>query len=188
MAQNGYKRLTTVIFASFFFLFANAQITFVKGYLINDKGDTLKGEVKINPKKEHELYTKVFFKDESGVQKNYKPNKVKGYGFNSNHFISISQDEEALFYKRLTNGAIILYKTSFETVNMNETIHDHMWYLFKVGDKKITEVREGKFKKQLNEWMKDNQEIANEFKEEKEFNEASAIETIVKYNDWKKSN
>lgn len=165
-----------------------SQITFVKGYLINDKGDTLKGEVKINPKKEHELYSKVFFKDESGAQKNYKPNKVKGYGINNEHFVSISQDEEALFYKRLTNGAIILYKTSFETVNMNETIHDHMWYLSKEGDKKLTEVREGKFRKQLSEWMKDNQELANSFKDEKEFNEAAAIETITKYNDWKKSN
>lgn len=188
MAQKAYKFILTAILTSFIFTCSTAQITFVKGYLINEKGDTLLGEVKFNPKKEHELYTKVFFKDESGVQKNYKPNKVKGYGITSDHYVSISQDEEALFYKRLTNGAIILYKTSFETVNMNETIHDHMWYLFKQGDKKVTEVREGKFKKQLNEWMKDNVDIANEFKDEKEFNEAAAIETITKYNEWKKSN
>lgn len=183
-----YLIYTTITFLIFCCAFATAQITFVKGYLITDKGDTLKGEVKVNPKKEHELYSKVFFKDESGVQKNYKPNKVKGYGINNEHFISISQDEEALFYKRLTIGAIVLYKTSFETVNMNETIHDHMWYLFKDGDKKLTEVREGKFRKQLSEWMKDNQEMANSFKDEKEFNEAAAIETITKYNEWKKSN
>ena len=165
-----------------------SQIVFVKGYLIGEKGDTLQGEVKINPKKEHESYMKVFFKDASGVQKNYKPNKVKAYGYEGNHFVAIDQNDEVKFYKRMTNGAIILYKSAFEVVVMNSTSYDYEYYLYKEGDKKLTEVKEGKFKKQIQEWMKDNQEFAADYKDEKKLNVESAVEIINKYNEWKKSN
>lgn len=165
-----------------------SQITFVKGYLITDKGDTLQGEIKMNPKKEHDSYLKVFFKDNSGVQKNYKPGKVKGYGFGENHFVSLKHDEEDMFFKRLTSGSILLYKAAFEVVVMNETSYDFEYYVFKEGDKKLTEVKEGKFKKQMMEWMKDNTEFISEFKDEKKLNEEAAKEAILKYNDWKRSN
>ena len=71
------KNTLLALFLSLITFSANAQIAFVKGYIINEKGDTVKGEVKINPKKEQDNYSKVFFKDESGTQKNYKANKVK---------------------------------------------------------------------------------------------------------------
>lgn len=170
------------------FLTSFSQVTFVKGYLINEKGDTLHGEVKINPKKEHDNHNKVFFKDASGTQKNYKPNKVKGYGYDNNHYVSITQDDEAKFYKRLTNGNIILYKAAFEVVVMNETSYDYEYYLFRDGDKKLTEVKPSKFKKQLQEWMSGAAAFASDYQEEKKFNESSAVEVINKYNDWKKSN
>jgi hypothetical protein len=169
--------------------FLKAQITFVKGYLINEKGDTLKGEVKINPKKEHENYNKVFFKDASGIQKNYKPNaKVKGYGFENNDFVTMTQDDETKFYKRLTKGEIEFYKVAFEAINMNETTFDYDYFLFKAGDKKMTNVKQNKFKKQIQEWMTGSAGFANDFKDEKNFNEASAIDVINKYNEWKKTN
>lgn len=167
---------------------ATAQITFVKGYLVGEKGDTMQGEVKINPKKEHDNYNKVFFKDASGVQKNYKPNKVKAYGYDNNHFVAISHNDEVKFFKRMTNGAIILYKAAFEVVVMNETSFDFEYYLFKEGDKKLTEVKEGKFKKQMMEWMKDNTEFVADYKDEKELNVEAAVEAINKYNAWKKGN
>ena len=167
---------------------SNSQITFVKGYLIGEKGDTLQGEVKINPKKEHDNCNKVMFKDASGVQKNYKPNKVKGYGYDNNHFVSKDHNEEAKFFKRMTNGSIILYKAAFEVVVMNETSFDFEYYLFKEGDKKLTEVKEGKFKKQLQEWMKDNTEFANDYEDQKKLNAESAVDIINNYNTWKKSN
>lgn len=165
-----------------------SQITFVKGYMINDKGDTLKGELKINPKKEQDNFNKVFFKDPSGIQKNYKPNKVKGYGFDNRHFVSMELDGEPKFYQRLTDGAIVLYKVAFEILGANETTYDFDYFLFKDGDKKLTDVKQGKFKKQLQEWMTGSAGFANDFQDEKKFNEASAIEVINKYNDWKKNN
>jgi hypothetical protein len=156
--------------------------------MINEKGDTLKGEVKINPKKEHDNHKKVFFKDLSGTQKNYKPNKVKGYGFDNNHYVAFNLDDEPKFYKRLTDGAITLYKSAYEVVVMNETTYDYEYFLARQGDKKLTEVKEAKFKKQIQEWMSGAAGFANEYKEEKKFNAESAVEIINKYNDWKKSN
>jgi hypothetical protein len=168
-------------------LAALAQFTFVKGYVVTDKGDTLRGEVKVNPKKEHEGYQRVTFKDASGAQKNYKPAKTKGYGFENNHFISWGKEEEALFYKRLANGPIFFYKSAFEVVSMNKSTWEFDYFLFKEGEKKMTDAKIGKFQKQLKEWMKDAQEYAEYYKENsKDIDEASAIEAITKYNDSKK--
>lgn len=182
------KKCVLLLIAAFLSLSCLSQVTFEKGYLINAKGDTLRGEVKINPKKEYDNHNKVFFKDDSGTQKNYKPNKVKGYGYNDNHFVSVNVDDEPKFLKRLVNGPIVFYKSAFEVVKMNEVSFDYEYFLFKDGDKKLTEVKEAKFKKQLQEWMSGAAGFANDFKDEKKFNEASAVEVINKYNDWKKTN
>ncbi len=165
-----------------------SQITFVKGYMINEKGDSLKGELKINPKKEQDNHNKVFFKDASGVQKNYKPNKVKAYGFDNNHYISITHDDETKFYKRICDGNILFYKVAFEVTNMNETSFDYDYFLFRTGDKKLTTAKQNKFKKQLQEWMVGQPEIAGDFQDEKIFNVQSATDVINKYNEWKKNN
>lgn len=184
-----FSKKNNLIIALLFIAYTTtAQISFVKGYLVAEKGDTIQGEVKMNPKKEHDNYNKVFFKDASGVQKNYKPIKVKAYGFDNNHFVAIEHNDEVKFFKRITNGAITLYKAAFEVVVMNETSWDFEYYLFKEGDKKLTEVKEGKFKKQMQEWMKDNVEFVADYKDEKKLNVESAVEAINKYNEWKKSN
>ena len=165
-----------------------AQLTMVPGYMISAKGDTLKGEVKINPKKDIDNFSKVFFKDASGVQKNYKPAKVKGYGFANRHFVSITEKDESMFCERLTEGAIILYKSAFEASSAGETTKELIWYLFKEGDKKLTEVKETKFRKQIMEWMSGSAGLANDYEDGKTFNEGAAIEVIKKYNSWKKEN
>jgi hypothetical protein len=184
-------RTLNLFIASFLLLAFNrleAQGNFVKAYMINAKGDTVRGEIKINPKKEFDHYFKITFKDNSGAQKNYKPAKIKGYGFDNKNFISWGEDEEAMFYERLTEGAIILYKSCFESVHMNQEMREPAYYLYKEGSKKLTDVKEDKFKKQIQEWMNGATEFAGEYTEEKKFNVESAIAVINKYNDWKKSN
>lgn len=162
-----------------------SQIAFVKGYIVNEKGDTLKGEVKINPKKEQDNYSKVFFKEESGTQKNYKPNKVKAYGFENQNYVSMDYEGELKFYKALVRGEISMYKMMFEIVNMNATSYDGEYYITRQGDKKMTLVKEGKFKKQLQEMMSGASGYANEYEGEKKINEESAISAIKKYNERK---
>jgi len=164
-----------------------AQITFTPGYLINSAGDTLKGEVKLNSKKEHEYHHKLVFKDGAGAQKSYKPEKIKGYGFQDNHFMAVNQGSEWLYYKRLVSGNIHLYKSFFEVTVINKSTMEPEYFLFKEGDKKYTEVKEHKFKKQLQEWMKDKPELADDYKDEKKLDETSAIKILQEYNLWKDS-
>jgi hypothetical protein len=184
------SKLNLLFLTIFTACFTKAQVTFVPGYMIDAKGDTLKGEVKTNPnpKKEADNFTKVFFKDANGVQKNWKPAKVKGYGFAGKHFVTITEKDESMFYQRLTNGPIILYKSAFEAVSATETTKEIYFCLWKEGDKKVTEVKETKFKKQIQEWMSGNAGFANDYEDGKTFNEAAAVDVINKYNDWKKSN
>ena len=162
-----------------------SQIAFVKGYIVNVKGDTVKGEVKINPKKEQDNYSKVFFKEESGTQKNYKPNKLKGYGFQDQNYTSMDYEGELKFYKVLISGEISMYKMMFEIVNMNATSYDGEYYITRQGDKKMTLVKEGKFKKQLQEMMSGASGFASEYEEDKKINEESATKAIKNYNERK---
>lgn len=176
------KNILLALFACLISFSANAQITFVKGYIVNEKGDTLKGEVKINPKKEQDNYNKVFFKGEDGTQKNYKANKVKAYGFDKQNYIAMEYEGEQKFYRVLARGEISLYKMMFEVVNMNATSWDGEYYLTRKDDKKMTTVKEGKFKKQLQEMMSGAAGYANEYDGDKKLDEEKAVEVITKYN------
>lgn len=163
----------------------NKQPFFVKGYFISLKGDTVWGEVKVNPKKEMDVYEKFAFKDPSGAQKNYKPEKVKGYGFDDRNFISLDFDGEPKFYDVLANGPISFYKMVFEAMRMNELSYDSEYYVTKPGTDKVVVVKENKFKKQMTEIMKDNTEFIDKMEDSKDFDAEKATEIIKQYNAWK---
>lgn len=179
------KNSVLVILISFFSFSVTSQIAFVKGYIVNEKGDTIKGEVKINPKKEQDNYSKVFFKEESGTQKNYKANKVKAYGFDNQNYVAMDYDGELKFYRVLASGSINFYKMMFEITNMNATSYDGEYFISHGENKKLISVKEGKFKKQMTELMKDNTEFISAFEDEKTFNFEKAAEVIKQYNAWK---
>ena len=176
------KTTLLALFISLISISANAQIAFVKGYIVNEKGDTVRGEVKINPKKEQDKYNKVFFKDESGMQKNLKPNKVKAYGFEKHNYITMDYEGEPKFYRALVRGEISLYKMMFEVTNMNATSFDGEYFIIRSDEKKMVTVKEGKFKKQLQEMMSGAAGYASDYEGDKKLNEEKAVEVITKYN------
>ena len=181
------KKLFFIALVGFCAIHLKAQVTFVKGYIINDKGDTLKGEVKINPKKEQDNHNKVFFKDAQGIQKNYKPNKVKAYGYEgNNHYIAIDLGGEEKYYKAIARGEISLYKMIFEEVRMNESTFVAEYFLQKKGDKKMTDVKQSKFKKQLGEMMSGAAGYVSDYEDGKTLDEVKAAEVINKYNNRQK--
>jgi hypothetical protein len=180
------KKLVLLSFVFLCGLNARSQSTMVKGYVVTDKGDTLKGEVKINPKKEIDNYNKVTFKDESGMQKIYKPKKTLGYGFNDEHYIAMdSQDDEKKFYKVLATGDINFYKYGFEFMRMNAVNFEVEYYVSKAGTKELILIKESKFKKQIADLMEDNAELVDAYGDEKKFDYEKALETITSYNAWK---
>jgi len=177
--------LTSTMILSFTIAFS--QINFVKGYMINMSGDTLKGEIKTNPKKEFDSYNKVFFKDASGVQKNYKPDKVKGYGFDNNHFIASKYEGEPMFYKVLSKGPIMLFEMMYEMQQMNDIIYKTEYYVAKKDDSEYSKLKESKYKKQLGELMKDNPDILATADDDKKFEIEKVVELVNQYNTWAQS-
>lgn len=181
------KKLVFILFAALSITGMNAQNTFVKGYVITEKGDTIKGDVKLNPKKEIELYTKLTFKDPSGLQKMFKPLKTKGYGYDQNHFITMQDSEgEMKFAKVLVLGPISLYKLGFEGLKMNTVVVEFEYYLVSTENNDKEMIKESKYKRQLNEWMRDNVSFL-EANDEKKFDEQKVIDIINQYNTWKKN-
>lgn len=166
---------------------AGAQTYYEKGYLVSDKGDTIRGEVKLNQKKEFEVYSKVTFRDEKGVQKNYKLEKVKAYGFKNRHFVKMEYGSEEYFYEVLVVGAINFYKIVFEALYAKTVELETEYFIKRSDGKKVSSMKSSKFKKTMLDWMEDHPEFINAYEEPeaKKFDEAKAIEVIVQYNTWK---
>jgi hypothetical protein len=179
------KHCLPTVLISLAALFAGAQTTFVKGYIVNEKGDTVRGEAKVNPKKEIDSYNKIFFKEPSGVQKNYKPNKISAYGVGAEHFRSMDSEGEKKFYKVLATGDINFFKLGYEGLRMNEVVFETEYYISDKDSQELVLVKEGKFKKQMTERMKDNPEFINTYGDDKKFDPEKATEIITQYNSWK---
>ena len=74
------KLFITTLFFLAIGLEMKAQAVFMPGYIIDKKGDTLNGEIKVNHKKEIDLYKKIFFrKDEKEAPKQYAPTAIQGF-------------------------------------------------------------------------------------------------------------
>lgn len=179
------RKILSILFGCALFSFAGAQSAFVKAYIVNTAGDTIKGEVKVNPKKELTNFNKVTFKDESGVQKIYKPEKIKAYGFGDQHFVSYESDGETFFFNRVISGEISLFKLGIESMRMNKPVYEEVYYLSHASNHELIEVKEGRFKKQLTEWTKDYPDLIEEYGDDKKFEIEKAKEVIMHYNNWK---
>lgn len=166
-----------------------AQTYYEKGYLVNEKGDTLRGEVKLNAKKEFEIYTKVAFRDEKGIQKNHKPEKVSSFGFKDRNFVKMSYGSEDMYYEVICRGEINFYKLVFEAMYANR-VELETEYFIQRGSKKVQALKSSKFKKIMTEWMEDHPDFINAYEEPeaKKFDEAAAKQVVENYNAWKAAN
>lgn len=167
-------------------LSAMSQTEFTPGYVITTKGDTIKGEIKHNPKKEFDLFSKVTVKIAENQNKTLKADKVKMYAFGENQFISSTVDGEPAFMKLLTKGAITLYEWQYEWVNAkNETEYRTEYYMQKEGEAEPVRIKSGKFRKQVAEMISDNQELVKEL-EDKKYDYDNLSEVVESYNKWVK--
>lgn len=90
---------------------------FVPGYYLNQKGDTVKGEVQSNMEKESDYYLAFKFKAKGagkGVEINTK--KAKGYGFEGNHFTTLHMDQNDVYIKYLEQGRLNLMEWKYPGV------------------------------------------------------------------------
>lgn len=166
---------------------AFAQSTFVDGYIITLNGDTLKGQIKYNPKNDLALFGAVFFQTKPSDKKSYRPNKIKEFAFDDVVFVSRMVDDKQVFVKRLSYGAVNLYLYKVEQYLMNN-MHTYIdYYMEKNGSTELTHVKENKFKKQLSEVMSDNQDIIKDI-QDKKYQYENIVDVFQLYNKNKDGN
>jgi hypothetical protein len=159
-----------------------AQVKYYPGYVIMLKGDTLKGEIKKNPKKEFDNFTKAAYrKSDGGEIKTFSPAKIKEYMVDGITYVSRNIDGEQVFIKRLSEGAVNLYEAQLEVYQMNEIRIKSDYFMEKEGEAGPVKIKSGKFKKQVQEVMSDNEEIVKGL-EDKTYDYENIVEVFNTYN------
>lgn len=181
------KHLTLLVLLVFgAFTAAKAELVWKTGYVILNNGDTLKGEIKYNTKKELSLFTKVTFRQAEKV-KNYKPEDLKEFSYEETRFLTRTMDKELVFLKLVSAGAINLFEWQFEMMHGEKTIVDMDYYIEKVGssEKEPQKLKGNKFKKTVAELMNDNTELVARVEADNKKYEIGEMQSVIEeYNDW----
>jgi hypothetical protein len=183
MKINRIFSLTVVVVAAVmaFSSSASAQIKYFKGYVLMLNGDTLKGEVKKNLKKEFDNFCRAAYrKSDGGEIKTFRPDKIKEYCVDGVTFVSRNVDGEQVFVKRLSKGTMNLYEAQVEVLQMNDLKVKSDYYMEKEAGE-FVKIKSGKFKKQITDAMGDNQEIVKGL-EDKKYDYENIVELFNAYN------
>ena len=165
---------------------AGAQLLWKKGYVLLASGDTVKGEIKVNPKKEFDFYSKVMVKKSEDEKKTFNPTKAKEFCFDETRFVSRQVDGENSFVKCLSLGAINLYEYQYEMQNGNSIVYRSEYYIEKSNAAGMVRVKSGHFRKIVDEYMSDNADLVKDVKDKKyEFEQLT--EVVQTYNSWAKT-
>jgi hypothetical protein len=142
----------------------------------------LKGEVKKNLKKEFDNFAKVAIRKSEGAEiKTFNPTKVKEYMVDGVKYVSRNIDGEQVFIKLLSSGTVNLYEAQIEVMVMNEIKSKSDYYMEKAGETGPVKIKSGKFRKQVQEVMSDNEEIVKGL-EDKTYEYANIVEVFNTYN------
>ena len=160
---------------------SNAQSTYYPGYVVQLNGDTLKGEIKKNPKREGDNFTKAAYRKKDGVDmKTFGPAKIKSYCVDGTIFVSRNVDGDQVFVKQISKGVVCLYEVQVEVMQMNEIKVRSDFYIEKHGGE-FVKIKSSKFKKQMTDAMSDNQEIVKGL-EDKTYDYENIVEVVNTYN------
>lgn len=188
------KKLALLLVSAGFALAAQAGMIYKPGFVITSKGDTVRGEVKINEKKEFDLFRKVSVKLSETESKTFKPDKVKEYSVDGQRFITKKIDDEYVFVKVVAMGELNLYMHQFEFYHGEEVRHDSEYYIEKGNlnqpDSQPSKIKgSGKFKKMVAELMGDHTELVKKIQtSDNKYEGEAMVEVVVEYNDWVKQN
>ncbi len=158
-----------------------AQAKYFPGYVIMLTGDTLKGEIKKNPKRDFDNFAKAAFRKKEGSEiKTFNPTKIKEYCVDGITFVSRNIEGEQVFVKRLSKGSVNLYEAQIEVYQMNDIKVKSDYYMEKQAGE-FVKIKSGKFKKQVEEVMSDNVEIVKALADKK-YEYDNIVELFNAYN------
>jgi hypothetical protein len=175
--------LTVVVVAAVmaFSTRAVAQVKYFQGYVIMLNGDSLKGEIKKNMKREFDNFAKASYRKKEGSEsKTFTPAKIKEYYVDGTTFVSRNVDGEQVFVKRISKGAVNLYESQIEVLQMNDIKVKSDYYMEKAGGE-FVKVKSSKFKKQMSDAMSDNEDIVKAL-EDKKYDYENIVEVVNIYN------
>lgn len=175
-----------LVFAAASFTSLHAELEWKTGYVILNSGDSIKGDIKVNTKKELPMFQKVCLRQGENNLKNYKPDQVKEYGYESTRFFARKVDGEMSFLKVLSSGRINLYEFQFEMQRGNDVVVDSDYYIEKNdGASELQKVKSGKFKKTVADMMADNTELVQRVQnDDKKYEIADMRSVVDEYNAW----
>ena len=124
-------------------------------------GDTLKGVIKMNPKKVYENFSKISYcKKEGSDVKVFKPQKVSGYMVDSIKFDVKKIDDDLMFARRLSadTASQMVYEVQTQYESMNEIRYSSEYY-FEKKNKELEAVKSKKAIKIIEEAKEKNKKI-----------------------------
>ncbi|MBI2722544.1 MAG: hypothetical protein HYX39_10255 [Bacteroidetes bacterium] len=138
--------------------------TLAKGYYLNLKGDSVRGEIQTNPESELEFYKNILFKAPGSNKVTIiSPKKAKGYGFNGRHFVIVPYDSQTQVYvEQLVNGRLNFFEYKYGDSKEGKPVISNSYYIQDTqADEKNADLKELKtispkfYKKELKPYMKD---------------------------------
>lgn len=164
-------------------------VTNGQGYVVTNKGDTLKGEIIERDKKtglrlEDDKIKLIISPTE---KKTYAPGKIKMYYNGENVYESVEfKNDEFAFMQVVSKGALALYQLDLERNKKGEIeVYETQYYVKKPAEKGAIAIRikENNFKKDIGLLVKDNDDMYDEINNKDLVFED--LEKVIKdYNAW----
>jgi alpha-L-fucosidase len=180
------KQLLFLFIALGFSIASTAEMVYKSGYVILNSGDTVRGDIKVNTKKELPLFAKVILK-QGETSKTYKPEQVKGYSLDGTQFLTRKLDGEMVFLKVVTSGRILIFEHQFEVYHGDQTVVEKEHYVEKNDgvSNELVKLKGNKFKRLSVELMSDHSELVAKINaEDKKMEFAEMQAYIEEYNSW----
>lgn len=164
-------------------------VTSSPGYVVTNKGDTLKGEILERDKKTGLRFEgdKIKLIISPTEKKTYAPGKIKMYFNGTDIFESVEfKSEEFTFMLVVSKGELTLYQLDLERAKKGEIeVYETQYYVKKTLEKGSTAIRikENNFKKDVGALVKDNEDMLDEINNKDLVFED--LEKVIKdYNAW----
>ncbi len=135
-----------------------------KGYYLNQKNDTVRGEIQNNMDNEWDYHTFFMFRAKGGAKgAEMTPKKTKGYGFDNNHYTLLKMDQSDVYIKYLEQGRLNLMEWKYpgtgddagKTMSVYFIIDTRATEADKTGTNVLTQLNERSHKKILKPFFKD---------------------------------
>lgn len=166
----------------------------VPGYYLNQKGDTVRGEVQSNPDNPNIDFYKGFSFKAPGSTKvtPMSPKKAKAYGFGGRNFVLVPYDSQSEVYVEvLATGRLHFYEYKYEEVVNKQNVVTSAYYIkdTQSEDKELKELKgiSTKFyKKDLKPYMKDQPMTWTDL-DKFSFNKDAVVNAIKEFNKYYES-